>query len=245
MKLLRAAAMILLLATSSQLPQASIVTFTGGQASQDSWRSAVGTFVTEDFQSFATNTTIPSLPLLGLTFNTLIGGGSPGVYDHFNDNTPFGSKQIANFPGNCCITSSFQFGDIGMDVDPGVNLFAFGFWNGDDQGNALLRIFNRSNVLVGTVTALVNNGSSTNLSNSFAGFISTEPIGRMEWEGEAGDGFNHYDGLQASFAAPSQVPEPSTTALILFSLGILVVVRRAEGHRQRARQQGRRASRSA
>lgn len=211
---------MLLFAFGTQIAHAVLVTYEGGVNAQTAWRAAVGSFVLEGFESSPVNTAIPSLPALGLTFEPLPGGAFPGIYQHNVDDTPFGAKQLANFPGNCCITNLYQNGDLVAHVDAGVSLFGFGFWNGDPQGNAVLRIFDRSDNLIGTVTALINTGTAGNLSDSFAGFISTDPVGRLEWEGNAGDGWNHYDGLQVSFSAPTTpAPEPATIAL--FGAGIL------------------------
>jgi hypothetical protein len=204
---------------SSPPARAAIVPFTGGVVAQEAWRTAVGSYVFEGFESFSINTPITSLSALGLTVDPLAGGVQPGIYQHGVNNTPSGQRQLANFPGNCCITGTFQLGDLIMQVDPAVDLLAFAFWNGDPQGNAALRIYNRSGVLIGTVTALINTGSSAGLSNSFAGFISTEPVGRLEFEGAVGDGWNHYDDFHASFAA--DIPEPGTFALMLVGLGVL------------------------
>jgi len=217
-----------LFAFGAQIAQAALITFEGGLAQQAAWRSSVGSFVLEDFQSFSVNAPISSLPSLGLTFDPLAGGGPPGIYQHSVNDTPFGANQLANFPGNCCITTAYQFNDLVAQVDPGVNLFGLAFWNGDPQGNSLLRIYDRSGVLIGTVTALINTGNATTLSNSFAGFTSTVPIGRLEWEGNAGDGWNHYDGLQATFGGPNPtgVPEPSTLALVVTGLLGLGLFRR-------------------
>lgn len=199
--------------------RASIVTFTGGLAAQGSWRNAVGTYVFEGFESFSVDNAVNSLSALGLILDPLAAGVQSGIYEHRVNNTPSGQKQLANFPGNCCITGAYQFGDLLIRVDPTVDVRAFAFWYGDPQGDSILRIYDRSNVLIGTATASINTGSAPNLSDSFAGFISTEPVGRLEFEGLTGDGWNHYDDFHVSFGVA--VPEPGTLVLVLAGLGML------------------------
>jgi hypothetical protein len=188
---------------------------------QSAWESAAGSFASENFDSFAPNTPISALPALHLSFAPLIASGFPGVYEHAVDNTPSGPRQIANFPGNSSILPQYQNGDVIAYVDDGVDLYGFAFWNGDPQGDALLRVYDRSNNLLGSVTAAVNTGGPSGLSNSFAGFITDSPAGRLEWEGATGDGWNHYDDFEATFAP---VPEPASLGLLLASLTTLAAV---------------------
>jgi hypothetical protein len=209
------------LAVAAPAAQAAFLAFEGGIAAQGAWRAAAGSFVIETFESFAINSTVSALPSLGLNFAPLVGGGSPGIYAHAVDDTPFGAKQLANFPGNCCITAPYQFGDLVANVAAGVTLLGLGFWNGDPQGSSVLRVYDRSNGLIGTVTALINANTPGGQSSSFAGFLSDVAIGRLEWEGNAGDGWNHYDGLQATFAGPGTVATPEPVTLGLFGAGLL------------------------
>ena len=79
-----------------------------------------------------------------------------------------------------------------------------------------------------TTTAAVNTGGG----DTFAGFISTVPVGRMEFEGATGDGWNHYDDFQASWTLA--VPEPQSYALLLAGFGLLgFAARRRIGLRPR------------
>lgn len=213
------------IATSSA--HAALATFEGGVAAETAWRAAAGAYVLENFDSYANDTPITQLAALHLTFDALAAGGQPGIYTHSVDNAPSGPKQIANFPGNSTITPPYQNGDVVATVDAGFDLYAFGFWNGDPQGDAVLRIYDRLDVLLGTVTAAVNTGSeSAGLSASFAGFVSTEPIGRLEFEGGTGDGWNHYDDFQAGFTNPVPVP-PALWLLAGSMLGLLTLAPRA------------------
>jgi len=227
----------ILAAAASPALHAAFTPFTGGLSAQSDRQSAVGSFVFEGFQSYAQNTSITALPAFGLTFDLTIGGTPPGIYEHSVANTPSGPREIANFPGNCCISDVYKFGDLIARVQDGANLYAFGFWNGDPQGDALLRVYDRSNVLLGTVTASVNTGSSSSFTNSFAGFISTLPVGRLEWEGNTGDGWNHYDDFQAQVTFTNAVPEPEAYALLMAGLGLLgfIARQRKRGHREEQR----------
>lgn len=198
-------AAVLGIATSSA--HAALATFEGGVAAETAWRAAAGAYVLESFDGYANDTAITQLAALHLTFDALAAGGQPGIYTHGVDNAPSGPKQIANFPGNSSITAPYQNGDVVARVDAGFDLYAFGFWNGDPQGAAVLRIYDRLDVPLGTVTAAVNTGTDPGgLSASFAGFVSTVPIGRLEFEGGTGDGWNHYDDFQAGFTNPVPVP---------------------------------------
>src|SRR3954469_4783488 len=203
---------------ASGVAHASFTTFAGGLAAEASWRSAVGPFVFEGFETYNVGDRIGSLPALGLGFDNLADGLPPGIYLHGASNTPSGRKELSNFAGTCCGTQ-FQFGDVVAHVDASINLTAFGFWNGDPQGEALLRVYDRDGSLIGSVSAALNNADSVASSNSFAGFISDVPVGRLEWEGTVGDGWNHYDDFQASVAAA--VPEPETYASLVFGFALL------------------------
>lgn len=210
-----------LLASFASPAAGQLTSFVGGPAAQADWRSAVDSFVVEDFESRATDSPVTSLPQLGLVFAPLPSGAQPGIYSHGSDDTSFGSKQLANFPGNCCIDTANQFGDVIATVDPLAELRAFAFWNGDPQGAVELRVFDRSNALLGTVTAGVNTGIG---SDSFAGFVSSVPVGRLEFEGSQGDGWNHWDGFQASVTTP--VPSLSATArMLVLSLSLIAGAR--------------------
>jgi hypothetical protein len=204
---------------ASGVAHASFTTFEGGLAAQASWQTAVGgSFVFEGFESYTVGTRVSSLPALGLTFDNLADGMPPGIYQHSTNDTPSGTKQLSNFAGFCC-GSQFLFGNVVAHVDPSVNLTAFGFWNGDPQGAAQLSVYDRGDNLIGTVTAAVNSGASPNFSDSFAGFTSSVPVGRLVWNGNVGDGWNHYDDFQASLSLA--VPEPETYAMLVAGFGLL------------------------
>jgi hypothetical protein len=222
------AAVAVAFAVPSTSAHASFTAFQGGLAAEASWRSAVGTFALEGFESYNVGDRVGALPALGLSFDNLVDGLPPGIYQHGTINTPSGPKELSNFAGNCC-GAQFAFGDVVAHVDAGVNLTAFGFWNGDPQGDAQLRVYDRDGNLIGSVTAALNGATSVATSNSFAGFVTDTPVGRLEWEGNVGDGWNHYDDFQAQL---SLVPEPETYAMLLAGMGLLGF---AASRRQRRR----------
>jgi PEP-CTERM motif-containing protein len=212
------AALAVAIAGASGVAHASFTTFEGGLAAQTSWQLAAGgSFATEGFESYNVGDRVGALPALGLTFDNLADGLPPGIYQHDAINTPSGPKELSNFTGICC-GAQFAFGDVVAHVDAGVNLTAFGFWNGDPQGDAVLRVYDRAGTLIGSVTAALNTAGSVATANSFAGFITDVAVGRLEWEGDVGDGWNHYDDFQAQL---SLVPEPETYAMLVAGLGLV------------------------
>jgi hypothetical protein len=140
----------------------------------------------------------------------------PSIYQHSVANTPSGTKQLAMFP-NGTPTSGFNSVDMIARPTTGASIYAFGFWNGDPQVDMVVRVFDEADVQIGTITALINTGNASALSNSFAAFVSSVPIGRLEFEGSTGDGWNHVDDLQVSLNAPVPVPP----AIWLFGSGLL------------------------
>jgi hypothetical protein len=205
-------------AGASPAVHASFTAFQGGLTAQADWQLAAAPFVLETFETYPAGTRVGSLPLLGLTFENLVDGLPPGIYPAGTTNTPSGMKQLSNFSGICC-GDAFAYGDVVAHVDAGVDLTAFGFWNGDPQGDAVLRVYDRGGSLMGSVTAALNTAATVTTSNSFAGFVTDVPVGRLEWEGNVGDGWNHYDDFQASVTAA--VPEPEIYASLAFGFAVL------------------------
>jgi hypothetical protein len=206
-KFLSFALWALFLATANNCALASFVTYNGNTAEESAWQTAAGTTVLENFESYSAGTQISSLPLLGISFDSLAGGGHPNTY--LFGGTPHGSMQLANFPNG--INETNRWNDIVLHVIPGYQISALGFWNGDGQSDTLVAtVYDASDNILGSVGAF---------KDTFAGFISDVAISRVVFGGVTGDGWNHLDGLQTNVT--SAVPEPETYAMLLAGLGLL------------------------
>ncbi len=184
---------------------ASFQTFSGGLSEEAAWRSAVGTFALESFESYPDGTAIQSLPALGIRFDELAGGGYPQAYVF--GTTPYGPTHLGNFPNG--INWVNQWNDIVVYPLPGATLTALAYWNGDGQADTLVaRAYDSSDNLLGTIGAF---------HDTFAGFISSVPVAKMVFDGITGDGWNHLDGLQTSAVSGQggAVPEPPTVLMLL------------------------------
>jgi len=203
-------ALLLSIVTNSVF--AAFVTYT----SESNWQTAAGTTILEDFQSYSVNTQITSLPLLGVDFEMLAGGGYPATYNHFSDGSGYGSMHLSNFPNG--IGGTNQWDDIILNVMPGYQVTALGFWNGDGQSDTLMAtVYDASDNVLGTVGAF---------KDTFAGFVSDVPIARVVFDGDTGDGWNHLDGLQTN---ANVVPVPAAVWLFVSGLlGLIGISRRRE-----------------
>ncbi len=201
-------AMFLPAANSSAM--AAFVTF----AVESDWQVAAGTTVLENFESYAANTQISSLPALGISFDVLEGGGNPQTYSF--GGTPHGSMQLGNFPNG--INEINRWDDIVVRILPGYEITALGYWNGDGQ----------SDTLIATAYDALDNvlGSVGAFKGTFAGFTSSVGISRVVFEGDTGDGWNHLDGLQTNAFASAAVPEPATLAMWSVMVGIGMILHR-------------------
>jgi hypothetical protein len=185
-------------------------------SNESNWQSAAGSTVLEDFQGYLAGTQISSLPDLGVGFDVLAGGGYPATYLHHENDTPYGTMHLGNFPNG--INETNRWDDISLYVLPGYEITALGYWNGDGQADTFVaRVYDASDTLLGTVGAFKGN---------FAGFITDAPIARVVFDGHTGDGWNHLDGLQTNAVLIESVPEPATLALMGFGLAGLGFSRR-------------------
>ncbi len=178
---------------SRALAQFSV--FEGGSAAENAWRAAAGGSVpSENFESFLAvpgpfsgpSDQVQALPALGIVFASNVPGAYPGVYTNAGQ-AHSGTKQLANFGGGLGAFSTYR-----IHPAAGKAIYALGFWQCDPQGNQTMIAYDSNNNVVGDITGLINNGSG----NSFAGFVSTIPIMRIDVDGLLGDGWNHIDDLQ-------------------------------------------------
>lgn len=206
-KIIRLFLCYILAIITSHSASAAFVTYNGGTIEESNWQTAAGTTMLDDFEAYAIDTQITSLPELGIGFDTLAGGGFPNIYNH-GGGIPYGSLHLANFPNG--INEINRWDDIVLHVLPGFNITALGYWNGDGQ----------SDTLVATAYDLFGNalGSVGAFKGTFAGFISDVSISYVVFDGKTGDGWNHLDGLQTNV-----VPIPAAFWLfpsaLIFLLG--------------------------
>ena len=112
---------------------------------------------------------------------------------------------------------AYQSADIVINSLAGMNLTAFGFWNGDPQGNMVAEAFDAIGNSLGQVSAATSGG--------FAGFVCDVGIARIHMEGTTGDGYNHVDDFETASNDIQQIAEPGIAAL--FGLGLFsIAVRR-------------------
>ena len=196
-------AIALLSVLSVQHASAAFSTF----SSEGLWKAAAGNEKLEDFESYVLNAQITALPMLGVTFAELAGGGFPVIYRHFESNvTPYGSKHLGNFPNG--INAINRYAPIVLLPQQGLQITALGYYNGDGQAATMVATaYDSNNVVLGTVGAF---------KGAFGGFVSATPVAKVVFGGVTGDGWNHIDGLQISTAP---IPEPST--LSMFGVGII------------------------
>ena len=197
--------------------QALFLTFEGGATEHTAFQSAAGPTALETFDGFAGGTQISSLPGLGIGFGEIAPGLFPGVYVHGVDNTPSLPHQLSNMPTGFPQVAH-QFADIVILATGVGNLNAFGYWNGDQQGNMVATAFDADDNVLGSVSAAISGG--------FAGFVTDGSVARIVFDGNVGDGWNHVDDFETAFDLFTEVPSPG--AALLFALGFagLVSVRR-------------------
>jgi len=175
--------------------RADFTTYAGDATHEASWRAALGGSVPlENFESF---TGVPgtsiggdmlaALPSVHVTFDPTV----PGVYDD-GQWAHSGTKQWSNWAGGAGNSASHV-----LRAEPGRQITALGFWNCDPQGDQPMYAYNSADELIGTISGRVNtHNSHPELSDGFAGFISTTPIAYVKIPGALGDGWNHFDDLQ-------------------------------------------------
>ena len=180
---------------------------------ESAWRTAVGTFNFENFDTIATSTQISQLPSLGIKFDPLNDGTFPSVQAYSNT----GGVRRSN-PNNLLNDQDFSLPAKGPYIIRPINsndfLFGLGLWNvgGDDQ--LKLSFYNDNDQLIEDVISASSTG--------FFGIVNTNGAKRAVIDFVAGNGYAPVDDLQfavrPTFA--TRVPEPTST-LSLLTLGTL------------------------
>lgn len=186
---------IYLVAVGALTSSADFTIFSGNAVQENAWQIAAGGNVPlENFEGFngiggtgVGGDSLAALPTVHVVFDSI----APGVYDDAQW-AHSGSKQWSNWAGGAGNSASHT-----LRPEPGRRIVALGFWNCDPQGDQPLEAYNDANQLVGTIYGAVNtHNSNPQLSQSFAGFISSTPIAYVKIPGALGDGWNHFDDLQ-------------------------------------------------
>lgn len=164
---------------------------------ETTWRNAAGNTIIDTFESYTPyGVQIPELPALGIRFEELDGGGYPRIYNHAG--SPYGLQSLANFPNG--INETNRWDDVVITVLPGRTITAMGYWNTDGQFDTLVATaYDADGQVLGSIGAYTG---------QFAGFVSNVPVARVVLDGNSGDGWNSFDGLQTN------VPEPATLGLL-------------------------------
>lgn len=200
--------------------QALFLTFEGGVAEHAAFQTAAGPTALETFDGFAGGTQVSSLPGLGIDFGEIAPGLFPGIYVHGIDNTPSLPHQLSNMPTGFPQVAH-QFADIVILATGAGDLNAFGYWNGDPQGNMVATAFDADDNILGSVSAAVSGG--------FAGFVTDGAVTRIVIGGNVGDGWNHVDDFETAFNLFTEIPAPASGAILIVSLVALAGLR----HRRR------------
>ena len=173
---------------------ADFTIYAGNVSQQTTWQTALGGNVPiENFDSFSgvPNTSIggdmlAALPSVHVIFDPIV----PGVYDDAQW-AHSGTEQWSNWAGGAGNSSSHT-----LRPDPGRQIVALGFWNCDPQGDQPMLAYDVGRQLIGTIAGHLNtHNSHPELSDGFAGFISSTPIAYVKIPGQFGDGWNHFDDL--------------------------------------------------
>ena len=197
--------------------QALFLTFEGGAVEHAAFQSAAGPTAQETFDGFAGGTQISSLPGLGIDFGEIAPGLFPGIYVHSIDNTPSLPHELSNMPTGFPQVAH-QFADIVILATGAGDLNAFGYWNGDPQGNMVATAFDADDNVLGSVSAAVSGG--------FAGFVTDGAVSRIVIGGNVGDGWNHIDDFETAFNVFTEIPAPASAAFLLLGAAALAARRR-------------------
>jgi hypothetical protein len=193
-----------LLAALAASTRGEFHSYSGNAAQEGIWRAAAGGVIpTESFESFSGvgstgigGDVITALPSLRVTFDA----PAPGIYGDFTW-AHSGGNQWCNWAGGAGNSASHV-----MRVEAGLAIYALGFWNCDPQGDQPMQAFGFDDQPIGTISGVINLPFNAANSNSFAGFVSAEPVKYVVIPGALGDGWNHLDDLQIVTGSPTTIP---------------------------------------
>lgn len=183
---------------------------------EGAWRTAVGAYSLETFDSIAPGSDVTNLTNLGLKFDPLNDGTQPTVQ-------PYASTGgvIKSAPNNLLNDRDFSLPGRGpISVRP-INtvdfIFALGMWNVGGDDKLKLSFFDIDGLLIESVDSAQSSG--------FFGIVNTSGAKRAQIDFLEGNGYAPTDDWQTAtrvvFNPPTGVPEPS--GLIMLGLGLAVV----------------------
>jgi hypothetical protein len=178
-----------------------------GFTDETAFRTALSNvFALENFDSFAANTAVSSLPSVGLSLGTLTTGTFPNVQSSaqvggFNRTAPnvLSNNDAPALPGDGPLNFT--------PTAPNTLITAFGYWNVGGDDRTRITFFSSS----GQVLETIDSPAVTN-NFSFVGIINATGAARVEVSAIAGNGYLTIDDLQVRTAAVNG-PEPGTFAL--------------------------------
>jgi len=199
----------------TQLILGALAVVAVGQAAtfsdEGAWRTAVGIWTMDDFESYSTPSDMDVNTMLGLDFQQLSAkAAQPTVQSRFNT----GGTAVSET--NVLLNDNDYALPGGGDIiaDSMGNLRGFGVWNTGGDDTVEIRAYDSANQLMDSITSLSG--------QSFVGIATTSDIARIEISGIGGNGYFTLDNMQTSV-----VPEPFTMAGMA-GFALLALRRRAK-----------------
>lgn len=184
-----------------------------GYLTEATWQAAAGTWMFDDFESWAAGTQLSSDPILDVRFDLLNDGVSyPSVQDRSQTGGP------TNLPGTHVFLNDIDFalpdrGPFNIRPNVGDVIRGLACYNVGGDDTIQMRMYRANNTLIESFDSPQSFG--------FFGIVSAEPVYRVEIIGTAG---NQYIPIDNMYTATAAIPEPTTLAL--FGAGTLVALRR-------------------
>lgn len=199
---------------------ASVVTYTDESA----WRTAAGTYVLENFDSFTAGTQVSTLPSLGLSLDKLGAYNAyPAIYtQNCGGDVQSGVNTLINFGYPCDLDLK---GDLVFRPLSGSNILAMGYWNTGGNDRTKLEFFDANGTVMGSIIA--------DYGLRFVGIVSTVAPSWIRIREDGGNQIFSIDDLQVAgqiAGGSSGVPEPKTFALML--AGLMLAARRRQGRHE-------------